>query len=58
MKVFKIEFDEVTTYSGTIQAESIKDAKEIIYNSCVLQGKGISVEPIIGETKIQFIEEV
>tara|TARA_R100000908_G_C3701677_1_gene111902 strand:- start:495 stop:677 length:183 start_codon:yes stop_codon:yes gene_type:complete len=53
MKIFKIEFDEVTTYSGTIQAESIEDAKEIIYTNCPSN----SVEPVIGETKIKFIEE-
>ena len=53
MKTFIVEFDEVTTYSGTIQAKSMKDAKEIIYTNCPSN----SVEPVIGETKIQFIEE-
>jgi hypothetical protein len=56
MKTFRIEFDEITTHIGTLQANSLKEAKEIVY------GKGNSMpnnfEPVIGETKIQFIEEV
>ena len=56
MKTFKVEFDEVTTYSGTIQAESMVDAKKIIYTNCP-SALNNSVEPVIGETKIQFIEE-
>jgi hypothetical protein len=56
MKTFRIEFDEVTTHVGTIQANSIDEAKEIVYNNCA---ESLSnVEPVIGETKIQFIEEI
>ena len=55
MKTFKVEIDEVTTYSGTIQAEPIDDAKDAIARADIVSLK--NVEPIIGETKLQFIEE-
>tara|TARA_A100000172_G_C2993483_1_gene93679 strand:- start:118 stop:294 length:177 start_codon:yes stop_codon:yes gene_type:complete len=53
MKTFKVEFDEITTHIGTIKANSIKDAKKIVTSNRVE-----NVEPVIGETKIQFIEEI
>ena len=55
MKTFKVEIDEVPTYSGTIQAETIEDAKDAIARADIVSLK--NVEPIIGETKLQFIEE-
>tara|TARA_R100000995_G_scaffold68809_1_gene37424 strand:- start:1318 stop:1503 length:186 start_codon:yes stop_codon:yes gene_type:complete len=55
MKTFKVEIDEVTTYVGTIQAETIEDAKDAIAKADIVALK--NVEPVIGETKIQFIEE-
>jgi len=56
MKTFVIEFDEITTHTGTIQANSIDEAKEIVYNNCAESLN--NVEPVIGETKIQFIKEI
>ena len=56
MKTFRIEFNEITTHVGTIQANSIDEVKEIVYNNCAESLN--NVEPVIGETKIQFIEEV
>ena len=53
MKTFRVEFDEITTHVGTIKANSIKDAKKIVTSNRVE-----NVEPVIGETKIQFIEEI
>ena len=50
MKTFTVEFDEVTTYSGTIQAESMEDAKEIIYTNCP-SALNNCVEPVIEEQK-------
>ena len=55
MKTFSVEFDEITTHIGTIQANSIKEAEEIIYSKGHLIR---NVEAVIGETKIQFIEEI
>ena len=56
MKTFRIEFDEITTHVGTLQANSIDKAKEIVYNNCAEFLN--NVEPVIGETKIQFIKEI
>jgi len=56
MKTFRIEFDEITTHVGTIQANNIDEAKEVVYNNCAESLSNI--EPVIGETKIQFIEEI
>tara|TARA_A100000172_G_C2958529_1_gene81639 strand:- start:272 stop:445 length:174 start_codon:yes stop_codon:yes gene_type:complete len=56
MKTFRIEFDEITTHVGTIQANSIDEAKEIVYNNCAESLN--NVEPVIGETKIQLIKEI
>jgi len=56
MKTFRIEFDEITTHVGTIQANSIDEAKEKINDIDIFFNTDI--EPIVGETKIQFIEEV
>jgi len=56
MKTFRIEFDEVTTHVGTIQANNIDEAKEKINDINIFFNADI--EPIVGETKIQFIEEI
>ena len=56
MKTFVIEFDEVTTHVGTIQANNIDEAKEKINDINIFFNADI--EPIVGETKIQFIEEI
>ena len=56
MKIFSVEFDEITTHIGTIQANSIEEAEELIYTNCA--ESLTNVEPVIGETKIQFIEEI
>ena len=53
MKTFRVEFDEITTHVGTIKANSIEDAKKIVTSNRVE-----NVKPVIGETKIQFIEEI
>lgn len=55
-KTFRVEFDEITTHIKTIQANSIEKAEEIIYTNCA--ESLTNVEPVIGETKIQFIEEI
>ena len=55
MKIFSVEFDEITTHVGTIQANSIEEAEELIYT---FTESLTSVEPVIGETKIQSIEEI
>ena len=56
MKIFRVEFDDITTHVGTIQANSIEEAEEIIYNNCA--ESLTNVEAVIGETKIQSIEEI
>jgi hypothetical protein len=56
MKTFRIEFDEITTHVGTIQANSIDEAKEKINDIDIFFNADI--EPIVGETKIQFIKEI
>ena len=56
MKVFKIEFDETTTYSGIVEAETLEEAKEIIHYNC--STSLTNVEPIIGDITIQHIEEI
>jgi hypothetical protein len=56
MKTFRIEFDEITTHVGTIQANSINEAKEKINDIDIFFNADI--EPIVGETKIQFIKEI
>ena len=56
MKIFRVEFDEITTHVGTIQANSIDEAKEQINNIDIFFNADI--EPVIGETKIQSIEEI
>ena len=56
MKLYKIEFDEITTFIGTIEAETLEKAKEIIQSNC--HTALTNVEPVIGETKIQHIEEI
>jgi hypothetical protein len=53
MKEFKVEFKEITTYQGSIKADNIKEAE---HN--VLIGSIAKFEPVQGETKIQFIEEL
>ena len=55
MKIFSVEFDEITTHVGTIQANSIEEAEELIYT---FTESLTNVEPVIGETKIQSIEEI
>ena len=56
MKLYKIEFDETTTFIGTIEAETLEKAKEIIHTNCF---KSLTnIDPVIGETIIQHIEEV
>ena len=56
MKTFRVEFDEIKTHVGTIQADNIDEAKEQINDMDIFFNADI--EPIIGETKIQFIEEI
>jgi hypothetical protein len=56
MKIFRVEFDEITTHVGTIQANSIDEAKEKINDISIFFNADI--EPIVGETKLQFIEEI
>ena len=56
MKTFSVEFDEITTHVGTIQANSIEEVEELIYTNCA--ESLTNVEPVIGETKIQSIEEI
>jgi len=53
MKEFKVEFKEITTYKGSIKANNIKEAEHT-----VLIGSLRKFEPVQGETKIHFIEEV
>ena len=55
-KTFRVEFDEITTHIGTIQANSIEEAEEIIYTNCA--ESLTNVEPVIGETKIQSVQEI
>tara|TARA_R100001163_G_C4892511_1_gene84833 strand:+ start:264 stop:440 length:177 start_codon:yes stop_codon:yes gene_type:complete len=58
MKLYKIEFDEITTFIGTIEAETLEKAKEIIQSNCHYPTSLTNVEPVIGETIIQHIEEI
>tara|TARA_R100001463_G_scaffold36164_1_gene78272 strand:+ start:448 stop:636 length:189 start_codon:yes stop_codon:yes gene_type:complete len=55
MKKFKVEFDFVTTYVGTVEADTVAEAKELVCNGSLSPD---TVEPVVGETKIVFIEEV
>lgn len=55
MKTFTVEFDEITTYSGTIEAETLEQAEEIIYARGHLMPNNF--EACLGENKIVFIEE-
>ena len=53
MKKFKVEFDDITTHVGIVEATNLEEVRRFIYS------KGVNeVEPCIGETKIKFIEEV
>ena len=55
MKKFKVEFDFVTTYVGRVEADSVEEVKKIVCNGNLNPN---NVETAIGETKIQFIEEI
>ena len=56
IKTFRVEFDEITTYVGTMEANSIEEAEELIYSKGRLMPN--TFEAVIGETKIQSIEEI
>jgi len=60
MKTYKVEFDEVTKYLGTIKAESREDVKEIIYSSDIWCPSAFNnrVEPATSRTKIFSIVEI
>jgi len=55
MKTFRVEFEEVTCYSGTMQGESEKDVEDAIAKANVQSLK--NVEPIMGKTLVTFIKE-
>jgi len=55
MKEFKVEFDFITTYVGKVKADTVEEAKELVCNGRLNPN---NVETAIGETKIQFIEEI
>jgi len=55
MKEFKVEFDFITTHVGKVKADTVEEVKELVCNGRLSPDK---VEPVVGETKIVFIEEV
>jgi hypothetical protein len=56
LKEFKVEFKEITTYVGSIKANSLERAKEVVCSRGHLLPEHF--EAVQGETKIVFIEEV
>ena len=55
MEEYKFEFDETTTYRGTVEANSKEEAKKIIRDD---PSKLKGVEPVIGETKIIWVDKI